>query len=97
VEIARILAQYVIPDNNLSGLYHLSSVSISKYDLLSLISNVYQKEIVIHRNNELIIDRSLDSSKFRLETGFEPKSWKEMIRYMHNENEEAKGSYDFKK
>ena len=33
------------------------------------------------------IDRSLDSAKFRKETGFQPITWREMIRKMANDND----------
>ena len=30
-------------------------------------------------DEDFVIDRSLDSSKFRAETGFQPQNWEEMI------------------
>ncbi len=47
VEIARIISEYVIPNPDLKGLYHVSSNPISKYDLLKLVSERYKKSIEV--------------------------------------------------
>jgi dTDP-4-dehydrorhamnose reductase len=66
----------------LSGLYHVSSNPINKFDLLTLVNEAYGANISIERDEEFKIDRSLDSTKFRKETGFSPSSWNEMVRSM---------------
>lgn len=82
-EIARVIRDYVIPNPQLRGLYHVSAEPINKFDLLTLLAKVYGKSIDIQADDRLVIDRSLDSSRFRCETGFTPKSWPEMVRVMH--------------
>ena len=66
----------------MNGLYHVSSDPINKYELLKLIAKEYSKEIEISKEDSIIIDRSLDSSKFREATNFQPSSWKEMVAKM---------------
>jgi len=83
VEIARVIRDYVLPHPELHGVYHLSADPISKYDLLKMVARVYGKSIEIEPDDSLVIDRSLDSSRFRAATGFVPKSWDEMIAAMH--------------
>jgi dTDP-4-dehydrorhamnose reductase len=83
VEIARVISEFVIPYKQLTGVYHLSADPISKYDLLSLIAQVYKKDIKITQDNDFVIDRSLDSSRFRGETGYNPPSWESLICKMH--------------
>jgi len=83
VEIARIIQEYVIPFPNITGLYHLSADSISKYDLLCLVSEIYKKDIQIKRDGSLRIDRSLNSNMFRRKTGFLPLTWPKMIKLMY--------------
>jgi dTDP-4-dehydrorhamnose reductase len=73
----------------ISGLFHVSSDPISKYDLLCLLNEVYDADIEIIRDDSVEIDRSLDSSKFRRLTGFEPLPWPEMIRAMKADAEEC--------
>lgn len=82
VEIARVIRDYVLPNSELSGLYHLSAEPISKYDLLKLIALEYGKKIDIRPDDSVVIDRSLDSSRFRGETTYNPPSWPELIRAM---------------
>lgn len=82
-EIARILDEFVLPNVDLSGLYHLSAEPIDKYTLLSKIKKIYNKNIVINPDDSLVINRSLDSSQFRLETGYQPLSWDRMLQDMY--------------
>ena len=79
-ELSRIIMNYVIPHPELSGLYHVSSDPISKYDLLLLAREAYQKDITILPDQEFLCDRSLDSTLFRDATGYRPPAWPEMIR-----------------
>lgn len=84
IEIARLIHNYVIPHDELHGLYHVSAGPINKYELLRLVAKAYKKQIEIEENNEFVIDRSLDSTRFRLATGFVPRSWEEMVQTMHD-------------
>lgn len=82
VLFARIVRDIVIPNINLSGLFHVSAAPISKYDLLRLISKEYRKEIDIVPDDTFHIDRSLDSSLFRAATGYVAPGWDEIIQLM---------------
>jgi dTDP-4-dehydrorhamnose reductase len=84
VEIARIIKDYVIPNKELRGLYHVSADPINKYDLLSMVADIYDHNIKIIKDTDLKINRSLDSARFRAVTGFKPDSWHEMITTMKN-------------
>lgn len=84
VEIARVVHEHVLPNTDLCGLYHLSVDPISKLDLLRLVADVYGKSIAIIPDDDLFIDRSLDSSRFRVATGFSPKPWPDLIQAMHD-------------
>ena len=82
VVFAGIIANLIVKHPNLHGLYHVSSDPINKYDLLQLINDKFQLKIEIEPDLDYKIDRSLNSSKFRKETGFAPPEWKEMIEIM---------------
>jgi dTDP-4-dehydrorhamnose reductase len=84
VIFAQIIRDIVIPHSELTGLYHVSAKPINKFDLLKLIADVYDKKINIDRDERLIIDRSLDSTRFRLATGYVAPEWTELIRRMHS-------------
>ncbi|AXO13636.1 dTDP-4-dehydrorhamnose reductase family protein [Thalassospira indica] len=84
VEIARVIETHVLPNPVLHGLYHLSVDPISKHDLLTLVKDIYGKRIEIVPDDAFLIDRSLDSARFRRATGYSPKSWPELIQDMHD-------------
>ena len=83
VEIARVIDQYVLPRPDLSGLYHLSAEPIDKLSLLKLVAKIYGNEIQVDDDPSFIIDRSLDSTRFRAETGYRPADWPSLVQQMH--------------
>lgn len=84
VELARVVHQFVLPNPHLRGLFHLSAAAISKYDLLTLVGQVYRTGTSLTPDDKLVIDRSLDSTRFRTATGYEPPAWPELVRRMHD-------------
>lgn len=78
-ELSRVILNYVIPHTDLSGLYHVSSDSILKYDLLMLVKDSFGKEVTILPDENFVSDRSLDSTRFREMTGYRPPAWPMMI------------------
>jgi dTDP-4-dehydrorhamnose reductase len=85
IEILRIMMQFVIPNRKLSGIYHVASEAISKYDLLMLIADRYGKQITILPSEDFFCNRSLDSRRFRDATGYTPPSWPELVEKMHQD------------
>lgn len=83
-EMVNIITNYVIPNHKLSGLYHVSSEAISKYDLLTIMKDVYKKDIKINPYADFILDRSLNSDKFQKHTGYKAPSWQTMLSNMYN-------------
>lgn len=84
VELARVIRDVVLPNPSLHGLYHVSADPISKLELLRLVAEAYGRTNSITQDDKLVIDRSLDSTRFRIATGYAPLSWPELIRAMHN-------------
>lgn len=85
VEMARIISDFVLPNPKLSGIYNLSSAPISKHDLLQLVARRYRKNIEIRPYDGFVIDRSLDSTLFRTQTGYAPPSWDKLVEEMHSD------------
>lgn len=83
VEMARIIGDYVMPNRDLTGLYHVSSNPISKYDLLQLVAERYGKQIEIEPFDDFCCDRSLDSSRFKDVTGYNPPPWPDLVEKMY--------------
>jgi dTDP-4-dehydrorhamnose reductase len=84
VELARIIRDVVIPRPELHGMHHVSAAPIAKYDLLHLVAGIYGKSIEITADDSLKIDRSLDSTRFRALTGYQPPTWPELVRAMQS-------------
>jgi dTDP-4-dehydrorhamnose reductase len=83
VELARVMHDLVLPNAGLHGVYHVSAEPIDKFSLLQLVAKQYGKAIQISSDEELVLDRSLDSSRFRAATGYAPPAWPELIARMH--------------
>ena len=82
IVFADIIASLITDHKELSGLYHVASDPINKFDLLTLVNKYYDAAITIERTEEFRIDRSLNGTKFENATGFRPLPWEEMIRTM---------------
>ena len=82
-ELSKIIIEYIIPDFKLNGIYHVSSSPISKFDLLNLVRKVYKKSIEIYSDDSLVINRSLNSQRFKNITQYSPPSWEQMINEMY--------------
>lgn len=80
--VARMLPMLV--RGQLTGLYHLSAAPIDKHVLLELVAARWKKtDVDIRPDDEVRIDRSLDSTRLRAVLGFTPDDWPSMINRMH--------------
>jgi len=79
-ELSRIIEMILTQHPYASGIYHVSSDPISKFDLLSLIKRGLNLPVKIIPDKSFVCDRSLDSNKFRQEFSFNPPTWEEMIK-----------------
>ncbi|MDR7022772.1 dTDP-4-dehydrorhamnose reductase family protein [Pseudomonas peli] len=85
VELARVMKDFVVPHPQLNGLYHVAAEPIDKFRLLSQVAAQYDKTIDIRPDDALVIDRSLDGSRFREATGYVAPEWPELIRRMYEQ------------
>ncbi len=99
IEMEKIITNYVIPNEKLSGMYHVSSDPISKYDLLNIVKAVYKKQITIEAFDEFAIDRSLNSERFQRATGYKAPTWEEMVKDMYADfmNDDCYSSNSYRK
>jgi dTDP-4-dehydrorhamnose reductase len=86
ITIANTILKYVIPNiNNLTGVYHISSDPICKFDLLHIIKTQYNKNIEILPSDDVKINRTLGYHKFANATRYLPLTWHTMIHDMHED------------
>jgi dTDP-4-dehydrorhamnose reductase len=79
-ELATVVCDYVLSNPNLCGLYHVSSKPISKFDLLYLLADRFEKKIDIIPCEQPAINRSLDSSKFFKEAKYRTPEWTDLVK-----------------
>jgi dTDP-4-dehydrorhamnose reductase len=84
VEFSHMLASVVFPRDDLSGLFHVASSPISKYDLLCAIAKEYDWPGRLVPFYDFECDRSLSADAFFCETGYTPPEWPEMIVQMRH-------------
>ena len=82
-ELSIFIRDLIIPNKELRGLYHISAKPISKYHLLNLIAQIYDKKIKVIEQPLPVIDRSLNCEKFIKKTHYRIKDWKTLIAKMH--------------
>ena len=83
VELARVIMNFVIPRPDLSGLFHVASNPVNKYDLLKLIAEIYGKKTRLILDDGFCIDRSLDAKKFENATGYLAPNWHQLVQLMY--------------
>lgn len=83
-EFARVLSSFVFPREQLTGLLHVASDPISKYDLLRLVASEYEWRGNLVPFPDYACDRSLSAEAFRSLTDYRAPSWTQMIKAMHD-------------
>jgi dTDP-4-dehydrorhamnose reductase len=83
--LARVVGEVVRDHPELGGLYQVSSEPISKYALVSELGEALGLGCTVERVDEPHVNRVLDSSRFRAETGIESPAWSEMIAELARE------------
>jgi dTDP-4-dehydrorhamnose reductase len=91
-ELTRVIIQHVLSHPQLHGTYHVSTRAIDKYHLLGILRDAYGVSTEIEPDDQVVIDRSLDASRFRQATGYSPPTWPEMIGRMREHHAVTKRS-----
>lgn len=86
-EHARVLADYVLPQADLNGLYQVSGRPISKYELLRLLNTAYEKETTITPYAGMGEDKRLSGAAFCSATGYEAPAWPDLLKAMRAAHE----------
>ena len=64
---------------DLSGMWHVASQPISKFDLLNLLEANFKANIKIEPDENFFCDRSLDGTLFAAAAEFTAPNWQSMI------------------
>jgi dTDP-4-dehydrorhamnose reductase len=80
--LARVIGDVIERHQSLEGIYHVAADAIDKLSLLRLLQAAYHLPVTIDPFDGVVIDRSLDGSRFRAATGLVAPAWPEMVRLM---------------
>ncbi len=95
--LAQLIADILQTRPDLSGVYHVSSEPISKFDLLVKLRDVLGwSDIVIDPDDQFFCDRSLSSTRFTTATGWRSPTWEAMLHGLASEWPHYKDLYSQK-
>jgi len=80
IELTQVIQSIIETHPDLTGLYQVSSDPINKYDLLMLARKAFEVSANIVPVDMPVINRSLDSTRFRKVMNYNPPSWQSMIQ-----------------
>jgi dTDP-4-dehydrorhamnose reductase len=79
IELSRVIETLVRDHRELHGLWHVSAQPISKYQLLVDFAALLNRHTKVVPDDTIVIDRSLNSERFRGAVQYVPPSWHQML------------------
>jgi dTDP-4-dehydrorhamnose reductase len=79
VELARVIERLLTQQPKLDGVWHVSGEPISKFELLTRLAAMLGRHVDIVPDDRVVIDRSLNSERFRSAVGYDPPSHDAML------------------
>jgi dTDP-4-dehydrorhamnose reductase len=83
--LAELVAQIIEEQPHLSGLYQVTSATISKFDLLCLLRDAFAMDVDIDPEVKFLCDRSMNGDKFLNATGYRCPLWPELVAQLQND------------
>lgn len=77
--LAGLIGTIIEEQPQLGGLWHASAEPIDKFTLLAAVRDAMGLQIELEPDEQLVIDRSLDSSALREELAWQPPTWDAML------------------
>ena len=81
-KLAELVGDLIENHPGLNGLYHVSSETVTKYELLRLMKEAYKLEVEIEPEAGFEMKRDLDGRRFEKAAGFSCPPWKVMMAEM---------------
>jgi dTDP-4-dehydrorhamnose reductase len=80
-EMSNVVSTVLNHQDKLTGVWHVASDPISKYDLLSKLAELLQRtDVEIEQDDHFLCDRSLSSEAFNKITGYKAPKWDAMLK-----------------
>jgi dTDP-4-dehydrorhamnose reductase len=83
--LAETLGRVIADQPQLAGTWHVAGEKITKYDLLRRLADVYEHDVVIEPDERVVIDRSLDDTRFRTVTELPRPNWADMLEELRRD------------
>lgn len=83
--LAELVSNIMVNFPLLTGLYQVTSQTITKFDLLSLLRRAYNLDIRVLPEENFFCDRSMKGDKFHQATGVQCPSWPELVAQLAND------------
>jgi dTDP-4-dehydrorhamnose reductase len=84
--LAELVGTLVADHPSLSGLYQVTSPSISKYDLLCMLRDAYKLDVGIVPDEQEVSDRSMVGERFLRATGYKYPKWPDLVGQLANDS-----------
>jgi len=81
-KLAKLVGDLIEKHPGLNGLYHVSSETVSKYELLKLMKEAYKLDVEIIPEDGFEMKRDLNGQRFEKAAGFACPPWKVMMAEM---------------
>jgi dTDP-4-dehydrorhamnose reductase len=76
---SQMVVLMILNHPGLTGVWHVASEPITKFDLLTLIKDAYGLPVRIEPDDMVVCDRTLNGTRFREATGYSSPAWPAMI------------------
>jgi len=83
LELARVTSMILNRFPTLEGIWNIAAAPVDKYELLSLLKELYGQRTSIAPADDFYCDRRLDGERFSHATGWKAPIWRELISMMH--------------
>ena len=87
IRMAKFVLEIIKHHPEMHGIYNVSSISISKYELIGLFNQYFNKKCQVTSDDSYISNKDLNSTKFYRETGFKKPDWIELIQELVKDSE----------
>jgi len=93
LELSRLIERLLTTRPDLSGVWHVASAAINKYDLLCRLAALLGRtDITIAPDDEFVCDRSLCGEAFEKAAGYRAPSWEDMLAELAGQIRQRKAS-----
>ena len=93
VRMGKIIKKIIKEYSDLSGIFNISSIPISKFELLAKLSNAFNLNVDINENKNIKSNKVLISRKFTEITGIKPPNWDDLIEEFKMDSDKNKSLY----